>query len=180
MKIASGTDKFSTYKIKVVDGEILVEGYFSYGLDNDIKKILEQNDDIWNISLNSHGGRVAVAGEVAKLIETYKISTYTPEKCESACVVAFIAGAHRILGEGAQIGLHSYSFPGLTKKEERSLMVSDMHYYKNKGLSDAFLEKAFNTAADDMWYPTTAELIKNNVITYQVKSGKLISVKKKL
>lgn len=59
-------------------------------------------------------------------------------------------------------------------------MVSDMHYYKNKGLSDAFLEKAFNTAADDMWYPTTAELIKNNVITYQVKSGKLISVKKKL
>jgi hypothetical protein len=76
-------------------------------------------------------------------------------------------------------GVHSYAFPGFTKKEVQSLMARDRHYYKDKGLSDKFLEKAFHTAADDMWYPTIAELIKNNVITHQVKSGKLISAKKR-
>ncbi|KTD13982.1 hypothetical protein [Legionella israelensis] len=178
IRISTGKDDFSKYQLKVSEGEILLSGYFGYGLDDDIKRILEQNDDIWNISLSSRGGRIAVAKNIAKLIKDYKIVTYTSSTCESACVIAFIAGSKRILGDGARIGLHSYNFPGLTKKENLSFSLADKKLYKKIGVTDSFIKKAFKTPADQMWHPSERELIKNHIITHQIKEGKLIGVNK--
>lgn len=177
MKISIGKDDFSKYSIKVEDGEILLNGYFGYGLDEDIKKILEQNDNIWNISLSSHGGRIAVAKNVADIIKSHKLLTYSSTKCESACVIAFMAGSKRILGDGAKLGFHSYNFPGLTKEEKLIFSLSDQDFYKSLGVSNSFIKKAFNTPVEKIWYPSTDELIINNIITHQVKSGKLIAAK---
>ena len=89
-----------------------------------------------------------------------------------------MAGSHRILGEGAKIGLHSYSSPGHTKAEDLADSLADQKFYKKMGVTDSFIKKAFRTPADQMWHPSEKELIKNHIITHQIKEGKLIDVNK--
>jgi len=164
------------YELKVKKGEIFFSGYIGYGLDDDIKEILEKNDILY-INLSSQGGRTAVAKKVAKLIEDYKITTYTPTYCLSGCVRIFLAGSKRILGDGAKIGLHSSSFPGFTKSEILNLPRSSHKFYKEHGVTDSFIERISKTPPDQMWYPTIDELIENHIITHQVKENKAVEVK---
>jgi hypothetical protein len=176
-EISTCTDGLSQYSLEVYDGEIILKGAFAFGLENDLEKILKENDEIYIINLNSQGGRVRVAEKVSKLISEYGLMTYSGMGCLSACTTAFIAGRYRILNAEAQLGFHAASFSGVTKEEIEELEESTKIYYKSRNISDVFVEKAFKTSSDDMWYPTVEELSDNNVITHIVKDGKLFSVK---
>lgn len=175
-KIATGTDGISEYSIEL-DGSVLtINGYFGFGLEDDIEKILSKNENIYLIVLNSAGGRTGVARDVAYLIHKYQLSTYSTDGCYSACVTPFMSGTNRMLREGAKIGFHAATFPGLSKRELYDLEASERNFYKYKGLPNSFIEKASKVPPDDMWYPTIEELAGNNVITHIEKDGKIISV----
>ena len=96
-KISTKTDQFSEYNIQVLnEEEIVLSGYMAFGIDKYIKKILDNNKNIRLIQLNSAGGRIGPARNLAKLIEERNLITYTTG-CHSACLYPFMAGSQRII-----------------------------------------------------------------------------------
>lgn len=180
IKISTRTDSLSKYKIEMInEEEIAISGNIAWGIETDFQKILKENPNIKLIHLNSRGGRVRPARKIQELIKKYKLSTCTSTECSSACVIAYMAGFNRILGEKGKIGFHSYSFLGLSNASNSEMekeMEIERKYYTNLGLSTTFINKAFETSNNDVWYPSNIELIKNNVITHFIHNEKVTPV----
>ena len=171
IKISTKTDQFSEYNIQVLnEEEIVLSGYMAFGIDKDIRKILDNNKNIRFIQLNSGGGRIGPARNLAKLIEERNLITCTTG-CHSACLYPFMAGRQRIIQENAKLGFHMYApIPGTDICQFKKIIDADKVYFESKGISKAFIDKAFSTPSKELWFPTTKELIDNNVITHVINN----------
>jgi len=94
-------------------------------------------------------------------------------------VIAFIAGKMRILNQKAKLGFHRYSpLGGLPEESMEDQIRLDKLYFKHvAGVDRRFVEKAFSTPSDDMWYPFIDELIEAGVITHMVDGSEIIDLR---
>lgn len=146
---------------------ILLKGNFNIGITKEMKSLIEQNPEVEGVAFSSNGGRVTEGRGVARLIKKHGLTTYVFDVCKSACTTAFIGGEARILGRKGKIGFHQYALGGLSNtpyidpvKEQKV----DMAFYREQGIGEAFLEKAFQSAHEKIWFPTTDELLAAGVI----------------
>ena len=68
-----------------------------------------------DIALNSGGGLVSAAFAIVALMDQDKITTIVPPgaTCASACAqIVFVAGVHRVVLDGARLGIHTCSING--------------------------------------------------------------------
>ncbi len=104
---------------------------------------------------------------LAMLIRKHKLGTYSFKECSSACTIAFIAGAKRLLGVNAKLGFHQYRLdaknviPFLDPNDE---LKKDLVFYESQSIDAAFLKKVFKTPLNEIWFPSHNELLKANVI----------------
>jgi hypothetical protein len=171
--IAIGSDPIGDIHVEVSpDGQsVIVDGILRAGSAMRIIDILEAAPGVTSVVLNSNGGRLFEAKQLAHAVQIRNLNTYVEQSCESACTYVFLAGKNRSAAFHAKIGFHQPSFPGLDLEGQRTITQDMQDVYKSAGLPDAFVQRIVQTAPEDMWYPTRAELISSNVIS-RVSSGK--------
>ncbi|MCJ7481583.1 MAG: GYF domain-containing protein [Thermodesulfovibrionales bacterium] len=165
--IAIGNDLFGDYQIRVLRdaSELEIYGPITFGLSDDVRKILNAHPSIKIIHLNSIGGRVFEARKLRDLIYARNLSTYTSSGCSSACTLAFMGGHKRLIAKNAYLGFHQYGFPGLQQPDFNNEYNKDKQDWRNRGVSESFIEKAYTTPNSEMWKPSHKELLDANFIT---------------
>jgi hypothetical protein len=156
-----------TYSIRVMRNgtEAEITGGFKYGLTDDFRRILQASSQIKVVHLDSIGGRIGEAAKLNDLLKSRGLDTYVSSGCYSACTIAFAAGRRRILRDGAVLGFHAPTFPGITKTDMESALVSQRHVFTEAGFDKSFIDKALATPSSDMWKPSVDILTAAHVIT---------------
>lgn len=144
--------------------ELEVYGGFKYGLARDATRLVAKAPNLKVVHLNSGGGRLGEAIKLARLIHERGLDTYTSASCNSACVIAFLAGRQRWLKANAQLGFHRESFAGIESSDSMRQLLSEA------GLEPGFVDRAVAPASTSMWYPTIPELTSAKLITGTVSS----------
>lgn len=173
--IATGRDDLGIVKATVShDGQtLLLQGAIGTGSMDEVLKVLSTAPNVKSIMLNSHGGRLREAEQLAQLVRERKLDTYVELQCLSACTFVFLAGADRAATPNAQIGFHQPSFPGMTSANAGLQTMLDV--YRTAGISEGFIAKVRETPSESMWYPTRDELIDNGVINRVSLGGETAS-----
>ena len=72
---------------------------------------LSASESVIGIALNSPGGSVSEAEKILNTIRNTKLTTVIGKAsaCASACFLLFAAGSHKVVFEGALVGVHSAS-----------------------------------------------------------------------
>lgn len=155
------------YSIRVMRNgtEAEISGGFKYGLTDDFVKISNASRQIKVLHLDSIGGRVGEAEKLNKIIRSKNLDTYVSSRCLSACTVAFAAGAHRILRDGAVLGFHAPAFPGISKEELLEAVQSQKDIFIAAGFDKKFVEQALSTPNSELWRPNSTLLLQAKVIT---------------
>lgn len=162
-QLATGHDSLAPVIIKVASDQksMLLSGSLGEGSAALVKKAVAAAPGIRVLELDSIGGRVLEARQIAKLITSRHLDTYVEGLCVSACTIVLMAGQDRGATPNARIGFHRSSFAG----DDASSMDDPMILaYRAKGMSEAFIAHVTATSSKDMWYPEPAELIANHVI----------------
>lgn len=166
VQIATGNDELGRIEATLTaDGSaIVLQGMFGEGSASDVLELLEISPGVRTLVLASGGGRIREAEIIAKLVRERGLNTYVEYACESACTYVFLAGVDRAATPNALIGFHQPSFPGLDAVAQAAMTRDMLDFYRNAGITNAFLERVAATSPDSMWYPTREELILNSVI----------------
>lgn len=162
-------NEYSNYNIDVVGNGTIIHfsGGLGFGVAVDVKEMIEDNPNIEGIILDSTGGRIIEGRKLSKIILDNDLNTYSIEGCYSACGTAFISGTKRYLARGANLGFHQYNageFESSIPTDMTMEQEFDRSIYRQKGISESFLRRLFNTNNDDMWYPTIPELMEAGVV----------------
>lgn len=165
--IAVGNDPMGSVEVKLSNDKrsLIIDGALREGTVLQLKKVLDENPDVRVIVLNSYGGRILEAKQIATLVQGRKLDTYVQGRCESACTFVFLAGRDRASTPNARIGFHQPSFIGLDADAQKKATEEMAKTYRQARLPDAFIKRISTTPPSDMWYPTRDELIAANVVT---------------
>jgi hypothetical protein len=102
------------------------------------------------VRLNSPGGVVNAAADVANIIRARGLNTYADRLCASACTVAFLAGVRREAAPGARIGFHqAYAHEAARERLKPVLRA----IYVQAGLPRGFIDRALRTPPNRLWVP---------------------------
>lgn len=166
-EIAVGNDPIGKVDVTVAaNGQsVIVTGMLREGSAEQVKKILDAAPGAKTLVLNSNGGRLLEAQQLADTVRARKLNTYVEGQCNSACTYVFLAGVDRAATPNAKIGFHQPDFVGLDANAKAMMMDQMANVYKQAGLPATFIERVRETRADSMWYPTREELAKANVIS---------------
>jgi len=160
-----------------------------WGHEDDLLKILKENKDIQTIMLNSGGGLISVANEMADLVIDAGLDTIVEGICESACVTIFLAGKNRKLELGGKIGFHSswwsaedmqkfyedekehegwkspFEFASWLYEDTQAEIYQEFEYLLERGVKPNFAIQTLKSGADGMWYPRRKQLLDGGIIT---------------
>jgi hypothetical protein len=135
---------------------VLIEGPIENGdaatfraLDDD----LQRHGRLWVVELDSPGGNVGAAAEIADVVHRDGLGTvvWKGYVCASACVMIFFAGKTRTLDDGGVLGVHRAVGPdGLETPASRkaSLLIADK--LASYGVSRTTTDKLLVTAPSEM------------------------------
>jgi hypothetical protein len=145
--------------------ELEFVGGITFGVTDEVKKLLDAAPKVREINLDSDGGRVGEAHKLSELIRERGLITYVSSTCASACTIAFMGGLQRYLAPGAKLGFHRGSFPGVTDKELDQENDADRRWLIGIGVPAWFADRADSTPSSSIWLPTPDELWQAGVIT---------------
>jgi membrane-bound ClpP family serine protease len=169
--VSAATFEFEgPYAIRVIHQGLALEisGTFSWALPQQVGVALAEAPNVRLIYLDSPGGHIKAALEVADLIRAHNLDTYVHRMCASACTIAFLAGHQRFISETARLGFHQAHGPGLSSEQSNLLLRMA---YQNFSLPPAFVAHVLNTPPQDLWIPNLAELRRAGIITDVASEG---------
>jgi hypothetical protein len=145
------------YQLRLSDNDSVLElsGSFSWALPQSFQAVLASAPNVRLIRLESPGGHVQPAIQIAMLIHERGLDTYVGRFCASACTIAFLGGRQRWLGPDARLGFHQASAPGLPSDLVNRYLRDA---YESFRVPSAFVARVLNTPASDLWFPTRPEL----------------------
>jgi hypothetical protein len=164
-------DEIGTYDLTISEDNttLFINGYFPYGISDNVEKVLQKYPTITTISFTSRGGRSYEGVRIANIIDSHGLNTVVPRSCSSACSIAFLGGHQRHIFEATKLGFHSIS---LGENEQRLYYLiakkinKQQFALQNKnGIPRYFVDKMNATPPASMWYPSTQELYDAGVIT---------------
>ncbi|MBB4866898.1 hypothetical protein HNP46_005805 [Pseudomonas nitritireducens] len=169
--IAIGQDKIPEYRLTLLQDntELEIAGGIPAGTAAAVEKALNEHPTVKILQVNSSGGLVEEAAYIGKLVRQRGLTTYTSSACMSACVLIFMSGQERLLGEKGRIGFHSAALVG-SSGSDASSNEEFIKILRDHGASWQFIMKATSTKHDDMWFPDNAELRREHIVTRLVES----------
>ena len=151
--------------------------------------LLRQQQQIEVLHLNSAGGLIEAAREMADIIIDFELDTRVTDECASACVTLFLAGESRQLDRGGRLGFHRsswdaasmeesykdaradigwdslYEFGSWSYEEAQKDVLSEMEYLLERGVDPEFAIKTLRAENADMWFPRRRELTVAGVLS---------------
>jgi hypothetical protein len=143
-------------------------GTFSWALPQQVSVALAEAPNVRVVALNSPGGHIKAALEVADMIRARNLDTYVQRMCASACTIAFLAGHQRFFGATARLGFHQAHGPGISSEDANLLLRLA---YQRLSVPPAFIAHALRTSPQDLWIPDLAELRGAGIVTDVVSEG---------
>jgi hypothetical protein len=174
MQTSAATYEFEgPYAVRVINQGLALEisGTFSWALPQQVGVALAEAPSARVIYLDSPGGHVKAALQVADLISSHMLDTYVSRMCASACTIAFLAGHQRFVSETARLGFHQAHGPGLSIDQSNLLLRLA---YQNFSLPPAFIAHVLRTPPQDLWIPDLAELRHAGIVTTAVSTPDLL------
>ncbi len=162
--LANRQPRVPDYRFKLVEADkgLHLSGPLDPGITRDLRAFVEQKPQVVRIILESDGGHVFEARGLAALIQEKGFDTLVESSCKSACATVFIAGRIRSLTPDAKIGFHQYELQANlptalidVEAEQRK----DRLFYQSQGVGEAFLERVFDRPHEEIWEPSSQELV---------------------
>ncbi|HGG03823.1 MAG TPA: hypothetical protein ENK28_00040 [Aliiroseovarius sp.] len=152
--------------LRLIATKVALDGDIGFPMFTALEQALLDNPELERVVLNSNGGRIFAARAIAQLVRDRGLTTEVTATCSSACTLIFLAGDQRILGPDARLGFHGYSqnvyvqsvAPDDEEAKDRATLLAT-------GIDAAFLDRAFATSPQDMWFPDRATLRAAGVVT---------------
>ena len=144
--------------------ELEVRGNFNAGIASRLERALRDHPGVRFVHLNSRGGWVLEGSRMADVIQSKRLGTYTATGCYSACVLAFVAGAPRILNPDARLGLHSASAEGMDPFMIEKVNDGYKATLLRHGVSKDFVSQATSAPSTSIWVPSPTDLVANNMV----------------
>ena len=147
-------------------GRIVIRGDLGFGTYKRLEAALQQTPMLTLVEIDSPGGYVVEGLAMARLLEKAGADTASLEECASACTLLLAAGKERYLGPKSEIGFHrswsrSLGFgKGWSRTDHK---VAD--YYRSRSTDEAFIKRALDTPAYDLWVPTHGQMFEAGYAT---------------
>ena len=116
------------------------------------------------VLLESPGGRVVEAAQIADMVKERGLRTRVAFECSSACTLVFLNGAKRDLAPSAQLGFHRVATGASNAWIDEVANAAMAPAYLGAGLPQNFIDRINATDNRSIWYPTRDELISAGVI----------------
>jgi hypothetical protein len=167
VSIIAGDKGMPPYEIRILPGgkDVEFRGGIRAGSAKELERILNAVPQAKVLHVNSVGGRIHEAENMAKLVRERGLVTYTSEECLSAATLVFLSGKERVVEARAKLGFHRPTFPGMTDEQRRDCDKSTRQTMRTAGVSDEFINQVLATAPENMWYPSIDEMQRAGVIT---------------
>lgn len=145
------------YQLRVLsDGTALeVSGSFSWALPQNVQAALAAAPQVRVVRLESPGGQLLPALQVATIIQQRGLDTYVGRLCASACTIAFLGGRQRWLAPDAKLGFHQAYAPGFPSEPANSFLRTA---YAKFGVPLPFVARVLRVPHTEVWYPAQDEL----------------------
>lgn len=151
------------------DGQTLrFSGTITHGLTKRARLIMGENPQVTAVTLNSPGGHIYEARGFAGLIRDHGYDTTVQHRCSSACTLLFAAGHGRAMAPDARLGFHSYALefgPVLPNLDLQKEQEKDRAFFRQRGISDAFLIQIFDEPSSGLWFPSIDALKQAGFLT---------------
>ncbi|MFO1028562.1 MAG: hypothetical protein U1E70_25575 [Acetobacteraceae bacterium] len=141
-----------------------ISGSYSWALPQNVIALLASAPDVRAVWLESPGGNLQPAMQIAALIQERRLDTFVGRLCASACTIAFMGGVHRSLAPDARLGFHQARAPGFPDADANAVLKAA---YDKVGLPASFVSRALRTPHSDMWYPSQEELRALKIVNAQ-------------
>ena len=167
VQMARGIDPIGQVQVTLSpDGRRLqLKGPLGMGDATKVLQVLAGADRVRVVELESPGGRLYEARQIAEVVRNRAWQTRATGNCESACTLVFMAGSSRQLMPGAQLGFHR-AFAGTFNPMVDRLANQELALmYRNAGLPDDFIARTLRTPPWEMWYPEIDEMANGGLIT---------------
>jgi hypothetical protein len=122
------------------------------------------------VHLDSPGGHIQPALQVARIIRDWHLDTYVVRGCASACTLAFLAGQRRWLAPQGKLGFHQAHAPGASDGDEVGLAML-RQAYSTFGVPEPFIAHVLRTPPRELWVPTVGELQASRIVTDLAPEG---------
>lgn len=173
--LAAGYDSFGAPAKSIVNGDsIEIDGPLSLGAAARFESVLEDTSGIRTVSINSNGGRIGEAKQIASLVERRRLDTVARGICFSACTIVLMAGEHRSIAPRTSVGFHQASFPGMTSSETSFMNDEMLAALRRERVDEGFIARSTEANPSEMWTPTEDEMFDAGVLN-SVNSARVIS-----
>lgn len=141
-----------------------LNGEYVTGVATDFDHALNACKDVEFIELDGGGGEEGEALAMASAIEARNLSTRVTRACFSGCTVVFAAGQERILAADGVLGFHAGRHYSVLL-EWSAARFGFESYLLSRGINASFINRVTQVPHEDMWFPTTAELLAAGIVT---------------
>ncbi|MDZ5602311.1 hypothetical protein SJI00_05965 [Pseudomonas sp. RP23018S] len=173
ISLVRGIDEVPEYSLRLMGNgtELALAGGLRMGVSDAVGKALAANPGVQVIRLDSPGGRVGEAKRLAGLIEQRRLSTYTDATCARACVLVFLAGKERYLGEQGRLGFYRSAVNGYAVSGAADVAGDFAKALKRVGASPSFIEALDRIDIDDLGFFDVEQLQREHVIDAVIRPG---------
>lgn len=147
-------------------GRIVATGDIARDSNRLFETVVLANPELTVVQLESHGGFVAEAMVMARLIRSHKLDTLSMTRCISACTLMFVAGRNRYLGPEVRFGFHRAGYTGMPATETLEELDQEMgRFYRSMGAGPQIVQGELATHHHKIWQPSHGELFSANYAT---------------
>jgi len=87
------TNSTDTYTLTQHNATLHITGLLDFGITQEVETLLNRSNAVRRVTLDSEGGQLYEGRGLARLIETNHLDTCVVNRCNSACIIAFLAGS---------------------------------------------------------------------------------------
>lgn len=167
VRIALGDTAMGGFELHTLDGghEIEFAGAIVHGATAALEETLRRTPQARVVRLHSQGGRIGEGRRLQQAIRRAGLDTYVATRCLSACTIAFLGGRNRYIHDKARIGFHPGRLQGIDDAEMREENLRLVEDFVRLGVDRSFATRAWLGPSAELWYPSTAELVRSRFAT---------------
>jgi hypothetical protein len=142
-----------------------IRGALELGAAEEFRKALLAHPAALTIGLDSPGGYVAEARQMADAILARGLDTYARDLCASACIDLFAAGQRRWAAQHTVFGFHR---SGHECSPDAGFNKADLvaaNFLRERGVAEEFVQRAFETPYTGIWKPDVRTVLDGRLVT---------------
>ncbi len=171
LRVEAAAKRFANYDLRAdkTNHRAILVGPIGDGIRSKLGRLWQSVGPIEVLEINSHGGMVREALDLASFIEEKRIVVVARENCDSACIIVLVAGAKSYADADLQLGMHAVSSL-VDSDSELVQFATDIgstessNFLIAHGIPKELIERASRVDAGDLLYVPAQRLVDDGAI----------------